>query len=390
MLTLIKNADVYTPTPLGEKDVLIGGGKIITISADIDASAMAEYIDVVDAKGNYLVPGLIDGHVHITGGGGEGSFKTRTPELPLSDCIQAGITSVVGVIGTDGTTRTMANLVAKAKGLEEEGITCYCQSGNYHLPIKTLTGSLQNDIMLVHEIIGAGEIAIADHRSSQPTAGELARLASEARIGGILSGKGGIVNIHVGDGADQLQLIEEVVKTTNIPITQFLPTHINRHEELLTTGIKYAKKGGYVDFTTSCLDDEINDDNLKSSKGLKRMLDEGVPIEQITFTSDGQGSLPRFDKNSKFIGLGIGKVVSLFNELRDAITEEKLPIEKVWKVATENPARILKLDNKGTIKEGNDADILLITKDSFSIDSVMAKGQWMMSKKEILVKGTFE
>ncbi|PYZ93594.1 beta-aspartyl-peptidase [Salipaludibacillus keqinensis] len=390
MLTLIKDADVYAPTSLGRNDVLIGGGKIIAISKQIDPSSLTEHVEVVHADGNYLVPGLIDGHVHITGGGGEGSFKTRTPELMLSECIKAGITTVVGVIGTDGTTRTMANLIAKAKGLKEEGISCYCQSGNYHIPIKTLTGSLENDIMLVDEIIGAGEIAIADHRSSQPTLEELARLASEARIGGILSGKGGIVNIHLGDGEDGLDLIEKVVETTNIPITQFWPTHINRHERLIEDGIDYAKKGGIVDFTTSCLEEEVNDDDLKCSKGLKRMLEAGVPISQITFTSDGQGSLPRFDENRQFVGLGIGRVVSLFNEIKDAIVTEHLPIEDVLKVATENPARILKLHDKGTIEIGKDADALIIERNSFSIDSVMAKGQWMMKEKEAIVKGTFE
>lgn len=390
MLAVIKNGDLYDPEPRGRKDVLVGGGKIIAISEQIDTTSMSEHVEIVDAEGKYLIPGLIDGHVHITGGGGEGSFKTRTPELVLSDCIQAGITTAVGVIGTDGTTRTMANLVAKAKGLQEEGISCYCQSGNYHLPIKTLTGALENDIMLINEIIGAGEIAIADHRSSQPTVEELARLASEARIGGILSGKGGVVNIHVGDGPDQLDLIEKVLETTNIPITQFWLTHINRHPQLLETGIEYAKKGGYIDFTTSSLDAKGKDRDLKSSKALKRMLSEGVPIKQITFTSDGQGSLPKFDKNHQYIGLGIGKVGSLFNEIRDAIVEEDLPIEITLKVVTENPAKILKLQNKGSIERGKDADVVLVSKDSFTVDSVMAMGRWMMKNKTALVKGTFE
>ncbi|SER93229.1 beta-aspartyl-peptidase [Salipaludibacillus aurantiacus] len=389
MLTVIKNADVFTPAPLGIKDVLIGGSKFIALAESIDAESLSDFTEIMEADGKYLVPGFIDGHVHITGGGGEGSFKTRTPELMLSDCIQAGITSVVGVIGTDGTTRTMANLIAKAKGLKEEGISCFCQSGNYHVPIKTLTGSLENDIMLIDEIIGAGEIAIADHRSSQPSVEELARLASEARIGGILSGKGGVVNIHVGDGPGQLDLIEKVIETTDIPISQFWPTHINRSLPLLERGIEYAKKGGYVDFTTSSLDDEKGSD-LKCSKGLKRMLEAGVPIEQITFTSDGQGSLPQFNKHGNFTGLGIGRVSSLFSEVKDAFMSEGLPLEQVLKTVTDNPARILKLADKGTVSEGKDADAVLIDKKTFTIDSVLARGEWLMKDSVQRVKGTFE
>lgn len=386
MLTLIKGADVYAPAPLGIKDVLAGGGKILAIEEQIDATPQMQ---VVVADGKYLLPGLIDGHVHITGGGGEGGFSTRTPELQLSDCIQAGITSVVGVIGTDGLTRTMGALVAKAKGLTEEGITCFCQSGNYHLPIKTLTGSLQEDIMMVQEIIGAGEIAIADHRSSQPTVQELARLASEARIGGMLSGKGGIINVHVGDGEEKLALIEEVAATTEVPITQFWPTHINRHEELLEAGIAFAKRGGTVDFTTSSLSPEKKQTDLKPSRGLKKMLKAGVSEDLITFTSDGQGSLPKFDEKRRFTGLGVGKVQSLWDELKDAVLEEKLPLAQVWKTASENPARLLKLTQKGTIADEKDADLLLVEKEHFTLDAVMAKGSWL-KQGEHLLKGTFE
>ncbi|UCZ55353.1 beta-aspartyl-peptidase [Bacillus shivajii] len=390
MLKLIKNGEVYAPNYLGTKDILIANQKIAAIDDNIEITADGKHLEVIDAKNMVVSPGLIDGHVHITGGGGEGSFKTRTPELMLTDCIEGGITTVVGVIGTDGTTRTMTNLVAKAKALNEEGITCFCMSGNYHVPVKTLTGSVENDIMLIQEIIGAGEIAISDHRSSQPTKEELARLISESRIGGILSGKGGTVNIHVGDGASKLELLEELVETTDIPISQVWPTHINRNEELIEAGIIYAKKGGYIDFTTSSLDPDLENSDRKCSKVLKRVLHEGVPIDQITFTSDGQGSLPKFNKDKQFIGLGVGKVSSLFAEVRDAYIKENVPLEKALKVATENPAKVLKLETKGVLEEGKDADILFISKDDFTIHSVMANGKWLMHDSEYVVKGTFE
>ncbi|SDN60524.1 beta-aspartyl-peptidase [Alkalicoccus daliensis] len=382
MLTLIKNAEVFTPEALGKNDVLLGGGKIIAVKPQIEATAEME---VMEGKGKLLVPGLIDGHVHISGGGGEGGFSTRTPELQLSDCIAGGVTTVIGVIGTDGISRTMAELVAKAKGLTEEGITCCCLSGNYYVPVTTLTGSLQKDIMMVQEIIGAGEIAVADHRSSQPTVQELARLASEARIGGLLAGKGGVVNIHTGDGSDLLSSIEAVVDTTDIPISQFWPTHINRNEKLLEAGIAFAKRGGTVDLTTSIAS---GDPVLKCSRVLKKMLEAGVPDSQITFTSDGQGSLPQFDADGNFTGLGIGRVSSLLEELRDAIFTEKLPLSQVWKTASENPARHLKLRNKGTIAPGKDADLLLLKKEDLKITDILAKGEWLQ-QGTVKRKGTF-
>ncbi|WP_044337830.1 beta-aspartyl-peptidase [Rossellomorea aquimaris] len=390
MLTLIQNGEVYAPEYLGKKDILIVDNKIGFIEDKIEPPHQFVDIKVVDASGKYVVPGFIDSHVHIMGGGGEGSFRTRTPEIQLTQATLAGITTLVGVIGTDGTTRTMASLVAKAKGLEEEGITCYVQTGSYQVPLKTLTGKIEDDIILVDRIIGVGEVAIADHRSSQPTVNELTKIASSARIGGMLSGKSGIVNVHVGDSHDHLKLLEEIVDTTDIPIKQFYPTHINRNAHLFEAGIQYAQRGGYVDFTTSTIPQFLEDGEVKCSKALKRMLDAGVPVEQITYTSDGQASLPDFDGDGELIGLQIGQVSSLFSEVKDAVLEEGIPLETAIKVITSNPAKILKLKQKGHVEAEKDADLVLLDKNTLEVNTVFAKGKLMVENGEAIVKGTFE
>ncbi|MDG5471997.1 beta-aspartyl-peptidase [Jeotgalibacillus sp. ET6] len=390
MLKLIRNGNVYAPHPLGRKDLLLVDGKIGFIGEKIERPEGFVEIEEIDAEGKIVVPGFIDSHVHIMGGGGEGSYKTRTPELQLTDATLGGVTTLVGVIGTDGTTRTMASLVAKARGLEEEGITCYAHTGSYQVPVKTLTGTIEDDLILIDRIIGAGEIAIADHRSSQPTVEELAKIASAARIGGMLSGKAGIVNVHVGDSYDHLDVIEKVVETTDIPIKQFYPTHINRNPHLFEAGIAYAKKGGYVDFTTSSIPKFFEEGEVKCSEALKRMLEQGVDGSLITFTSDGQASLPDFNEQGEFLGLQLGKVTTLYPEVRDAILKEGVAIEDAVRVITENPAAILKLSQKGQIKEGKDADLVLLDKDTLEIDTVISLGQVMVKNGEAVVKGTFE
>jgi len=390
MLTLIQNGEIYAPEYLGKKDILIVDNKIGFIEDKIEPPHQFVDIKIVDATGKYVVPGFIDSHVHIMGGGGEGSFRTRTPEIQLTQATLAGITTLVGVIGTDGTTRTMASLVAKAKGLEEEGITCYAQTGSYQVPLKTLTGKIEDDIILVDRIIGVGEVAISDHRSSQPTVNELTKIASAARIGGMLSGKSGIVNVHVGDSHEHLKLLEEIVDTTDIPIKQFYPTHINRNSHLFEAGIQYAQRGGYVDFTTSTIPQFLEDGEVKCSKALKRMLDAGVPVEQITYTSDGQASLPNFDGDGELIGLQIGQVSSLYSEVKDAVLEEGIPLETAIKVITSNPAKILKFKQKGHVEVEKDADLVLLDKDTLEVNTVFAKGKLMVENGEAVVKGTFE
>ncbi|WP_226534447.1 beta-aspartyl-peptidase [Fictibacillus halophilus] len=390
MFTLIKGGEVYAPHHLGKKDILIAAGKIAKISDHIEWPSSNIDIQIIDAANKIVTPGFIDGHVHITGGGGEGGYKTRTPEIYLSDVTLAGVTTIVGVIGTDGTARTMTNLIAKAKALKEEGISCFVHTGSYQVPVKTLTGSIETDIMMIDEVIGVGEIAIADHRSSQPQAHELARLASQARVAGMLSGKAGVVNIHLGDSKNMLSLIEEVIEKTDLPVSQFYPTHINRNSYVFEAGIEYAKKGGYVDFTTSTTKQFIEEGEVKCSAGLKRMLDDGVPVERITFTSDAQGSLPAFNERGEFTGLRIGKVNSLYKEVRDAVLQEGIPLETALQTITSNPARVLKLKEKGILAEGLHADLVLLNKENLNIDSVIALGQVMVQDGRAVIKGTFE
>jgi len=372
MLTLFKNAQTYSPQYLGTKDILVGGKSILAVADHIEPPQGVE-CQIVDCSGLWLVPGLIDSHVHITGGGGEGGPASRMPELQINMMTDAGVTTVVGCLGTDGITRSVDSVLMKVKSIRANGMSAWMYTGAYQVPPPTITGDVARDIALIEEVIGVGEVAISDHRSSVPTIAELAKLTGYARVAGMIGGKAGILNMHMGDAHDPFRPLHDVVAMSEMGYKQFIPTHCNRNDYIFEDAKEYGKKG-YVDITTSSYP-YYADEEIKPSKALKILLESGVPLSHITFTSDACGSLPGFDpETGKLIKMEMGLPDSILREIKEAVTEEGVPLEQALQVATSNPADILKLQGKGHIEEGFDVDILILDP-AFNIVYLMANGK---------------
>eukprot|EP00301_Raphidiophrys_heterophryoidea_P025430 c8531_g1_i1.p1 GENE.c8531_g1_i1~~c8531_g1_i1.p1 ORF type:complete len:295 (-),score=62.35 c8531_g1_i1:537-1397(-) len=249
----IKAQQVFLGGEVSQRqEILIGGDLIARISpwrdhdpsGDLDRT-VADDVCTLDWSNLLVVPGFIDSHCHITGGGGELGFRSRCPESKLHEFLDAGITTVVGVLGTDGITRSLENLLAKVRSLNEEGITAYMYTGNYHYPTKTITGSVARDITLINEVIGVGELAISDHRGSSVTRDELCRLLSECHVAGMLSGKAGVLHVHMGAGASRLQPLVDALEHCDVPMTRIVPTHCGR-PVLVDEAMAWASRGGWV------------------------------------------------------------------------------------------------------------------------------------------------
>ena len=390
MAILIHNVNVYAPKSLGMQDILIIGGKFARMSKRLDANQIRECLpglEVIDGQGKIAVPGFIDQHVHLIGGGGEMGFATRTPEVMLSKVIKAGVTTVVGLLGTDGHARNVEALFAKAKGLEQEGITTFICTGSYKTPSVTITGSVAKDILFIDKVIGV-KMALSDHRSSHFTFDELTRLASDARVAGMLSGKPGLVHIHMGGGKERMNMVLKAVAETDIPITQFLPTHVTRTQELFEQAKEFAKAGGRIDITSFS---ELNPEGkIKPSKALIACMREGVPVENITVSSDGNGSMPKYDSKGNISGMGVGSLETVHLVFQNLVKEEGLDIAAALPFFTRNVAKVLELyPNKGCIQDGSDADLVIMDRD-LNIQTVFAMGKRMMDEGKVIVKGTFE
>jgi len=385
MFTLITGGTVYAPEKLGRKDILIAGRFIARIADRIDLPDEFKP-EIIPALGKTIVPGLVDLHVHLLGGGGEAGPRSRTPEITLSKITRAGVTTVIGLLGTDDISRRPETLLAKAMQLEQEGISAYMFSGSYQLPLATVTGSLKKDLALIPKVVGVGEVAISDHRSSQPGYEELCRIAAEARVGGMLGGKAGLVHLHVGAGARRLDPVFRMVKETEIPIGQFLPTHLNRSQTLMEHAIEFAKMGGNIDVTALGKDLHFP---LTSAEAVRMALEAGISADQISLSSDSNGSMPIFDAKGNVVNLGVGDIQCLFDDWQ-MLMKSGVSIEDSLKMVTANPAKRVGLfESKGSLTVGKDADLLILDQD-LNIESVIAKGQLMVRDKRVIVKGMFE
>ncbi|MEW6366286.1 MAG: beta-aspartyl-peptidase [Acidobacteriota bacterium] len=386
MLTLFRACELYAPERLGIRDVLIGAGRVLAVDQHI-AEPKDVACEVIPADGLRMIPGLIDVHVHIAGAGGEGGPSTRTPEMQLGQMLKGGITSVIGSLGTDGMTRSVESVLMKAKALRQEGVSAWILTGAYQAPTPTILGDAGRDVAMIEEIIGVGEVAVSDHRSSCPTVPELARIAAHARVGGMLGGKAGLVLLHMGDAQKPFDILYQVVSFSQLSLAQFLPTHCTRNAHIFQEAKEYGKQG-YVDITASAYP-FFPDDEVKPSKAIVELLKAGVPLDHITMSSDGCGSLPRFDEKGNVVMLVSGEPDSIFRELVEAVRQDGLPLELALKVVTSNPARIFKLPRKGSIAAGYDADLVLLDKEDRPYH-VVANGAFFVKYAEVLRRGTFE
>ncbi|MEL7022206.1 MAG: beta-aspartyl-peptidase [Pseudomonadota bacterium] len=385
MIHLIKNAQIYAPEPLGLGHVLVAGGRIAYVGQNLPEIGASLLASSIDAQGAPLIPGLIDIHSHLTGGGGEAGFATQVPPVPLTNFTKAGVTSVVGLLGTDDITRSTDSLVARTRALREEGLSAWCWTGGYHWPATTLTGSVTRDIVSIDVIVGLGELAISDHRSSQMTDAELARAAGEAHVAGLMTGKAGVCHLHLGDGAAGLEMVRRALKHTEIPARVFNPTHCNRKLTLFDEACEITKEGCYVDITAFPV--EEGEDGLEADDALIQYLERGHDPSRITISTDSGGCLACFDENGLPHGLDYGRAEDLALAL--AKSAKAIGLGRALPAFTRNPAELMRFHTKGRVATGMDADLVLMD-ENFGIASVMALGEWMIQDRDIKKRGTFE
>ena len=366
MLTLLKNLDCYTPKYIGKNDILICSDKIYKLQPQIKFIDKNIIENVYDFEGLNAFPGFIDQHVHITGGGGEEGFTGHISEININHILNAGVTTLVGLLGADSCSRSLESLYVKAKSLEKQGLTTYIYSGSYTVPPVTFTGDIVRDLVLIDKVIGVGEIAISDHRSSHATINQLLKIASDSHLGGLLSGKAGVIHLHVGNGKKGLYPLLQMLDKSDLPIEQFIPTHLNRNSELFEQAMEYCKFGGNIDLTSG------ETEGISVSEAIRKLVDEEINLSKVTVSSDANGSIPNG---------GVSSIHTLLDDIVSCIIDKEINPETAISLVTENVSKVLKLyPRKGTLLEGSDADIL-ITGKNYQIKKVFCSGKLLKDKR---------
>ena len=388
MFHLIRNANVFAPGPIGLCNILVAAGKIAYAGKELPDLDSCLDVSQFDAEGCMVVPGFIDAHTHINGGGGESGPSSRVPPVMLSRFTTAGVTSVVGVLGTDDLTRSTQSQVTQVYGLREEGISAWCHTGGYHVPLTTLTGNARSDIVFIEPVIGVGELALSDHRSSQPTFDEFLRIASDAYVAGLMTGKAGIVHLHMGDGERGLNMVRQTLETSEIPARTFNPTHVNRKVELFEEALELVGHGVTIDITAYPADEKEDGKGLSAVQAFLRYREGNYPSGKFTFSSDGGGCLPTFNEQGEMLHMGVGDSSALGHTLKQLL-DMGIPTEEALLPLTQNVATLLRLHGKGQIATGRDADLVVLDA-SHKVKDVMALGKWHVRDSQPIILGTFE
>ncbi len=388
MFLLLRGAEVYAPEPLGRKDVLIAGDRIARIAPRIVLTSRSlPGLDVHRLHGLTLVPGFIDAHVHIAGGGGEGGFQHRTSPVQMQALAPHGTTRVVGLLGTDAVTRSIAELLAEARRLTALGLSAFILTGAYELPTRTLTGSVRSDLVFIPEVLGAGEIAIADDRGSHPTGRDLLEIASEVRVGALLAGKKGLLHMHVGDGVRRLASLHALLRRSALPNDLFSATHLNRNPDLLAEAPDLTRRGAYADLTADIFPAPGDQRPVDPAEALAHVLREG-DAARVTMSSDGNGSSPVFDDKGRLVGIGVGAPGRLHWALRRAVLEQHVPLERALPAVTRNVANALGMKGAGRIEVGGAADLVALD-DDLSVAEVYARGRLAARRGQLELEDPF-
>jgi beta-aspartyl-dipeptidase (metallo-type) len=388
MFTLFRGGRLHDPQDRGVLDVLVCREAIVAIQPVIDPHGLPGPVHVHDLHGALVVPGFVDGHLHLVGGGGGEGYGSRLPEIWLSDVTRAGITTVVGAPGLDTASKSLETLLARAYALEADGVSAYVYAGGFVRPWSTVTGSVRRDLYAIPAVLGV-KVALGEHRASRYPDDELVDLAAELAWASGMTGKACVFHAHLGLRRDPAAQLARVIEASELPPDRFVATHCNYGPATLAAAPALARLGAWIDLTSVLGPWSAATESVAASAAVRRLLDAGVPLAQLTISSDANASVPRLDASGTRAPYWT-KIDTLPRAVADLVAEETLSLTDALRLVTANPARALGLTaRKGSLAPGKDAD-LVVLEDDLRVRHVYARGRPMIRDAEVVARGMFE
>jgi beta-aspartyl-dipeptidase (metallo-type) len=131
-----------------------------------------------------------------------------------------------------------------------------------------------------------------------------------------------------------------------------------------------------------------DEDAWSATEAVLRYRESGAPPERLTVSSDAGGCLPCFDADGRVAHMEVGAPGSLLETLRDLVSNG-VPLAEALAPFTRNVARLLRLDGKGRIEVGADADLVALD-DQGRVRDCFIGGVHHVAAGQVLRRGVFE
>ncbi|MFH0860354.1 MAG: amidohydrolase family protein [Candidatus Altiarchaeota archaeon] len=358
---LINGGRIVRPDGIADASIAIESGKIVRISKKASAPKAD---NVLDVKGCYILPGIIDPHVHFREPGNIRKEGWRTGSMAAA---AGGVTTVLDMPNNKPPTTTVRRLNDK-RGLAEEKSTV---DFGFHF------GSVGDNIS---EIIKADRVASTKVYMGDTTGGLTVR---DDTILGQIFESSRLISVHA-----EGRMIRKAAEIAKSKGKRLYICHVSSKDEADT--LKELKKDNvYAEVTPHHL--------FLDSSDLKRLGSLGLMKPELKTKTDrialweclrqgligtvGSDHAPHLleEKDGDRPPYGVPGVETSLPLMLNAVNRRMITLELLARIMSENPAGIFNIAGKGRIAEGFDADLAIVdlsVEKTIKDDSLFTRCGW--------------
>ena len=369
MPLLIKNCRILVNDKVYSKNILIKNGKIAKITGKEPNTG-----NIIDAKDNFALPGLIDCHVHFREPGLIHKEDFLTGSMAAA---KGGITTIFDMPNTIPPTTTLEALGQKrklaAKSIVNYGLIFGAAADN----IDDIKKAKNVPAVKLYMDATTGNLKVTDYEA-------IAEIFKESKI----------TIVHAED--------ESVKNAIGIFIKNKIKNrlhvaHVSSEEELESAKSNKIKNQVTVEVTPHHLFMSQKDlQNLGAFAEMKprlktendqKALWQGIKNGMVDVIATDHAPHLKEEKEQANYPFGVPGVETMLPLLLDAFNSNKISLQAIAKLCCENPAEIFRIKNKGFLREGYDADLVIVDlskRQAVRNEDLLTKCKWSPFEGKIL------